>query len=160
MLFSLLRGDVPGSSSRGIYVSWLRPQDAGFNFGVEDRLRERIPDACVFTILDWTDGGYRSFGHLRELVVSCAVLMMVLIGPQWVAATGPPVGLRRRRSRLLDDPYVESLEIQAAVEHDVRVIPVLSGATMPRQPFNPGGLDPVSPATGRRRLSRPAGVSS
>lgn len=27
-------------------------------------------------------------------------------------------------------------------------------------PFNPGGLDPVPPATRRRRLSRPEGVSS
>ena len=27
-------------------------------------------------------------------------------------------------------------------------------------PFNPGGLDPVPPATSRRRLSRPEGVSS
>jgi uncharacterized protein len=27
-------------------------------------------------------------------------------------------------------------------------------------PFNPGGFDPVPPATRRRRLSRPEGVSS
>jgi putative membrane protein insertion efficiency factor len=27
-------------------------------------------------------------------------------------------------------------------------------------PFHPGGLDPVPPATPRRRLSRPEGVSS
>jgi hypothetical protein len=71
-------------------------------------------------------------------VGACAVLLAV-IGPRWLAAEGDA-------GRRLDDPqdWVR-LEIEAAIERRVRVIPVLvDGATMPPARDLPPSLQPLA----------------
>lgn len=65
---------------------------------------------------------------IAQAVSNCTVLLAV-IGPGWLTATEED-GQRR-----LDDPDdIVRLEIQAALERDIRVIPILvEGAVMPRR---------------------------
>lgn len=75
---------------------------------------------------------------IREHVAKCDVLLAV-IGEQWVKARG------KNRQRRLDDPgdYVR-LEIEAALERKIPVVPVLMyGATMPREDDLPVSLVPL-----------------
>ncbi len=75
---------------------------------------------------------------IREHVAKCDVLLAV-IGEQWVKARG------KGRQRRLDDPgdYVR-LEIEAALERKIPVVPVLMyGATMPSEEDLPESLVPL-----------------
>jgi hypothetical protein len=83
--------------------------------------------------------GSKFSDYIRDAVGACDVLF-VLIGPQWLTAIDED-GKRRLEE---DDDFV-SLEIKAALERDVPVIPTLVGeATMPRKQDLPEHLKPLS----------------
>src|SRR5262245_39721773 len=89
------------------------------------QLRERFPGDEVFMDLDSIEAGLDFADVIEEKVDSCAVLV-ALIGRQW-ATLADEQGDRR-----LDDPddFVR-FEVQAALEHGVRVIPVLVDGARP-----------------------------
>jgi TIR domain-containing protein/tetratricopeptide repeat protein len=128
-------GDVPGSSSPGIFLSYRRADAAPYARLLKSELSERFPDTQVFMDLDSIEAGLPFADVIREAVESSAVLV-ALIGRQWVTLAD------EEEHRRLDDPDdLVRLEIQTALEREVRVIPVLvDGAKPLRQQQLPAGL--------------------
>ena len=110
---------MPGSSSRGIFLSYRRQDAAPYARLLQYQLNERFPDARVFMDLDSIEAGLDFAEVIRDAVDSSAVLV-ALIGHQW-STVADEQGRRR-----LDDPedYVR-FEVQTALKRGVRVIPVL-----------------------------------
>ena len=73
---------MPGSSARGIFLSYRREDAAPYARLLQLQLRERIPDARVFMDLDSIEPGLDFAEVIREAVGSCAVLI-ASIGRQW-----------------------------------------------------------------------------
>lgn len=119
---------MPGSSARGIFLSYRRDDAAPYARLLQFQLRERFPDAPVFIDLDSIEPGLDFAEVIREAVESCAVLV-ALIGRQW-ATLADEEGRRR-----LDKPddYVR-FEVRAALDRGVRVIPVLVDGARPLRP--------------------------
>jgi hypothetical protein len=110
----------------GIFISYRREDTAGSAGRIYDRLVERFGRENVFFDRDDIPLG-SDFAHvLMERVRACDALVAV-IGKQWMISDET----KRRR---LDDPedFVR-IEIEAALDGDVRVIPALvEGAGMPK----------------------------
>ena len=122
-------------SPRGIFLSYRREDAAPYVRLLQFQLRERIPDARVFVDMDSIEPGLDFAEVIREAIDSSAVLV-TLIGRQW-ATLADEEGNRRLDS---PDDYVR-IEIQTALEHGVRVIPVLvDGARPLRQQQLPAEL--------------------
>jgi hypothetical protein len=130
---------VPGSSARGIFLSYRREDAAPYARLLQLQLRERIPDARVFMDLDSIEPGLDFAEVIREAVGSCAVLI-ALIGRQW-ATLADEEGQRR-----LDNPDdLVRFEVQTALERGVRVIPVLvDGARPPQRQQLPSELSKLA----------------
>src|SRR5262245_26395811 len=106
---------------------------------IHERLVRRYGRGNVFRDVESLPLGVDIRAHLTEEVGCCRVLLVV-IGPQWLEATGP-AGNRR-----LDDPedYVR-VEIETALRRGIPVIPVLvQGAAMPRVEQLPLPLQPLA----------------
>ena len=93
---------------------------------LSDRMREQFGPARIFMDVDSIEPGL-DFGEvISEAVQNCRV-MLVVIGPRWMASTES--GVRRLDS---PDDYVR-IELEQALNRGVRVIPVLvDGAVMPQ----------------------------
>jgi hypothetical protein len=80
-------------------------------------LQEHFGQERVFMDVDSIEPGL-DFGRVIEDAVSSSAVMLVLIGDKWLTTTDPR-GLQR-----LDNPddYIR-LEVEAALGHDIRVIP-------------------------------------
>ena len=112
------------SAPQGIFLSYRRQDAAPYARLLHFQLRERFPAARVFMDLDSIEAGLDFADVIGQAVDSCTVLV-ALIGRQWTTLTDE-AGQRR-----LDDPddFVR-FEVQAALDREVRVIPVLvDGAT-------------------------------
>src|SRR5215472_2307585 len=130
---------MPGSSSRGIFLSYRREDAAPYARLLQRELRERFPDVSVFMDLDSIEAGLPFAEVIREALDSCAALV-ALIGRQW-ATLADEKGQRR-----LDNPgdYVR-FEVQTALERGVRVLPVLvDGASPPGQQQLPAELQALA----------------
>jgi len=116
----------PATSGR-IFVSYRREETAYPAGWLFDRLADRFGVRQVFKDVDSIDLGDDFVEVITNAVGACDVLL-ALIGDQWLTITDED-GRRR-----LDNPadFVR-LEIEAALERKVRVIPILvDGARMPR----------------------------
>jgi hypothetical protein len=132
-------GDVPGSSSLGIFLSYRREDAAPYARLLQYELRERFPAAQVFMDLDSIEAGLPFAKVIRDAVDTSTVLV-ALIGRQWVTIAD------EEGSRRLDNPgdYVR-FEVQTALERGVRVIPVLvDGARPPREQQLPAELQELA----------------
>jgi TIR domain len=125
---------APAPSGR-IFISYRR-EDSAYPAGwLYDRLAQHFGRGQVFKDMDSIRLGDDFVAAITAAVASCDVLL-ALIGDRWLTLTGPD-GRRR-----LDDPadFVR-LEIEAALNRNVRVIPVLvEGARMPLAAELPGSL--------------------
>jgi TIR domain len=118
-----------------VFISYRRQESSGLAGRLYDRLAARFGDDQVFMDVDTIALGVDFAEVISQAVSSCQVLLAV-IGPRWLAATDED-GRRR-----LDDPDdLVRLEIAAALERDIRVIPILiEGAAMPRRQQLPEAL--------------------
>ena len=119
----------------GVFICYRREDSAGFARLIYDRLAQRLQRDNVFFNVDNIEPGVDFFEILSERVGKCDALVAV-IGKSWISAADKD---NRRR---LDDPddFVR-IEIEAALERGVRVIPVLiDGAAMPRASDLPDSL--------------------
>jgi TIR domain len=138
MLPSAREGDLsamPDPVSGRVFISYRRQESSSPAGRLYDRLADRLGDDHVFIDVDTIAPGL-DFGEvITEAVSTCEVLLAV-IGPRWLTATDED-GRRR-----LDDPDdIVRLEIAAALERNIRVIPILvEGAVMPRRQQLPEGL--------------------
>ncbi len=118
-----------------ILVSYRRDDSSGYAGRLYDRLVEHFAAERVFMDVQTIQPGVDFVRAIEEAVEASAVVI-VLIGPRWLAASD---GEGRRR---LDDPndFVR-LEVTAALERAVRIFPVLvGGASMPSQSDLPAPL--------------------
>src|SRR5690349_18579701 len=120
-----------------VFVSYRR-QDTNHLAGrLYDRLVDRFGPSHVFMDVDSIAPG-SDFQEAISRAVAATDVLLALIGPEWVTA-------QRAGGRRLDDPedLVRS-EIQAALDHGVRLIPVLvDGAQMPEEDEVPAPLRPL-----------------
>jgi TIR domain len=126
---------MPDPVSGRVFISYRRQESSSPAGRLYDRLADRLGDDHVFIDVDTIAPGL-DFGEvITEAVSTCEVLLAV-IGPRWLTATDED-GRRR-----LDDPDdIVRLEIAAALERNIRVIPILvEGAVMPRRQQLPEGL--------------------
>ena len=119
----------------GVFISYRREDAAGFAGRIYDRLTRRLDPKSVFLDVDTIQPGLDFFDVLSEKLRVCDALIAV-IGKNWNSSADKD---NRRR---LDDPddFVR-IEIEAALQRGIRVIPVLvDGATMPSREDLPDSL--------------------
>jgi hypothetical protein len=119
----------------GVFICYRREDSAGFARLIYDRLTNKLGRERVFFDVDNIAPGVDFVDILSERVAKCDALIAV-IGRHWTSS----VDIHNRRR--LDDPddFVR-IEIEAALERKIRVIPVLvDGAIMPRSDDLPDRL--------------------
>lgn len=122
----------------GVFISYRREDSAGFAGRIYDRLVSRLESGRVFFDVDNIEPGLDFVKVLADRVGDCDALVAI-IGAEWVTSAND------ERQRRLDDPrdFVR-IEIEAALERDIRVIPVLvNGARMPKAEDLPEPLKPL-----------------
>ncbi len=119
----------------GVFICYRREDAAGFAGRIYDRLKNGLGRENVFIDVDNIPAGRDFVEVLSERVGRCDALV-ALIGKNWLAISDKD---NRRR---LDDPNdFVGIEIRAALERNVPVIPVLvDGAVMPQADDLPDGL--------------------
>lgn len=121
-----------------IFISYRREDAAGQAGRLYDHLSAHFSRERVFMDVDRIEPGEDFVDAINRAVGSCRVLLVV-IGKNWLAST---VGEQRR----LDNPhdYVR-LEISAALERNIRTIPLLvQDARMPKAEELPAQLARLS----------------
>jgi hypothetical protein len=114
------------SRRANIFVNYRREDSAGHAGRLFDRLSQRFPER-VFMDVDTIQPGI-DFVESIEQAVGCCEVLIVMIGREWLHLEDA-AGKRR-----LDNPndFVR-LEIAAALDRNIRIIPVLvEGTAMPR----------------------------
>jgi hypothetical protein len=119
----------------GIFISYRRQETSHLAGRLYDRLADRFGESQVFIDLDAIEPGVDFAEEIFRAVTACQVLLAI-IGPGWLIATD------ERGNRRLDDPDdIVRLEIEAALDREVRVIPILvEGAVMPARQDLPESL--------------------
>jgi hypothetical protein len=129
---------VPGrhkASGNKLFISYRRDDSADVTGRIYDRLVQHFGGNRVFKDVDSIPIGVDFRKYLRSLVDQCDT-MLAIVGDDWLMLRD---SLGRRR---LDDPgdFVR-IEIEAALERDMRIVPVLvEGVTMPRPEDLPESL--------------------
>jgi hypothetical protein len=122
-----------------VFISYRRFDTAGHAGRLFDRLAARFGREQVFMDVDTIQPG-QDFAQAISERVATSEALVALIGDQWLTATD------ERGRRRLDDPadFVR-LELRAALERGVPVIPVLvEGAKMPDASALPEPLKPLA----------------
>jgi hypothetical protein len=123
----------------GIFISYRRDDSAGHAGRLFDDLRDRFGSDRLVMDIDTIEPGV-DFVEFIQNAVAAAEVLLVVIGKRWLTSTDA-----RRRRRLNDPMDFVRLEIETALERNVRVIPVLvQGATMPREEALPDSLRKLS----------------
>lgn len=121
-----------------VFISYRRDDSAGHAGRLFDRLAERFGADQVFRDVDTLAAGEDFQKVLRQRIEDCEV-MLALIGPGWLAATDA-----QGRARLQEPTDPVRMEIAAALQRDLRVVPVLlQGAALPRAVDLPEDLRPL-----------------
>ena len=122
----------------GVFISYRREETAAQAGRLYDRLSDRFGEDRVFMDIDSIAIGLDFTKAIREAVSGCDILL-ALIGRNW-PASADSTGRRR-----IDDPddFVR-VEIETALQRDIRVVPVLvDGAVLPQAEDLPSSLRPL-----------------
>lgn len=123
----------------GIFISYRREDSFGYAGRIYDRLSDHFGKENVFMDVDTIEAGQDFVEVLQKTVRSCDVLVAV-IGKQWLTATD-----EKGKLRLEDPEDFVRLEVAAALDRKIRVIPTLvDGARMPRFQDLPDTLAPFA----------------
>src|SRR6185295_12970787 len=108
----------PAKQFSGIFVSYRREDTSGHAGWLADLLGDHFGKDQIFMDIDNIQPG-EDFVHVIEKAVGSCEILIAMIGRHWLSRAGEP-------TRLLDNPndFVR-LEIAAALNRDIRVIPVL-----------------------------------
>ena len=122
------------NAAAGVFISYRRQEASWLAAWLHDRLVAQFGEARVFLDIDWIKPGVDFMQVITEAIARSRVLL-VIIGPQWLAAEGDGC----RRLDRPDDPV--RVELETAFRRGLRVIPLLlDGATMPRAGDLPDAL--------------------
>lgn len=128
----------PAKRPQNVFINYRREDTAGHAGRLFDRLSSRLPGR-VFMDVDTIEPGVDFAEVIGQAVGKCEVLI-VMIGREWLRVKDAA------GSRRLDAPedFVR-LEVAAALQRNIRVIPVLvEGAAMPRPDDLPPDLARLS----------------
>lgn len=127
--------DMTVAEGGGIFVSYRRLETSHLAGRLYDRLAAKFGEDQVFIDVDAIAPGVDFAEEIFRAVAACQVLL-ALIGPVWLTAVD-----ERGRRRLDDPDDLVRLEIEAALDRNVRVIPILvEGAGMPTRDDLPASL--------------------
>lgn len=119
----------------GIFLSYRREETAQVAGRLADRLRERFGAERIFIDVESIGLGLDFTEELTKALNSCD-LLLALIGKQWLTVLG-----EEGRRRLDDENDYVRIEIETALQRNIRVIPILvDGAAMPRTEQLPASL--------------------
>jgi TIR domain len=106
------------------FISYRRDDSGGHAGRLYDRLSAHFGAEYVFIDIDTIEAGSDFVAVIENTISQCDILL-VLIGKRWLSITDA-TGQRR-----LDNPedFVR-LEVQAGLERNIRVIPILVGGAM------------------------------
>lgn len=126
----------PVTQFSGIFISYRRADSESAAGHLFDNLANHFGTDQIFMDIDNIEPGADFVKVIENAVGSCEIVVAVM-GPSWLSISDGT-------SRRLDNPddFVR-LEIAAALERDIRVIPVLvEGAMMPRPQDLPDDIRP------------------
>ncbi len=122
-----------------IFISYRRDDSEDVTGRIHDHLKRHFGDEAVFMDIDSIPLGVDFRQHVQKAVGQCNILLAV-IGDRWLEIShqeGPKAGQRR----LDDQGDFVRIEVQAALDRDIPVIPVLVGkARMPGEAMLPPQL--------------------
>jgi TPR repeat protein len=122
-----------------VFINYRREDTAPYAGRLYDRLTAHFGENQVFIDIDQIDPGEDFVEAINRKVGTCDTAI-VAIGPRWLGATDAS-----GRRRLDDEEDFVRMEIVAALQRNIRVIPVLvGGAKMPRKQDLPEALAPLS----------------
>jgi DNA-binding HxlR family transcriptional regulator len=125
--------------TNGIFISYRRAESAGHAGRIADRLIEHFGEDRIFRDVDSIEAGL-DFAEAIERAIGSFEVLIAVIGRNWSTATDE-AGHNRLEN---PDDYVR-LEIAAALQRNIRVIPVLvQGAAMPSAEELPDDLAPLA----------------
>jgi hypothetical protein len=126
---------VMSSRADGVFLSYRREDTQHIAGRLADRLVDQFGAEQVFMDVDSIEPG-TDFVEAIELALSRSKVLILMIGPSWVDVVD------EQGDRRIDDPNdFVVLEIRAALERGIRVIPVLTdSARLPRRDELPPGL--------------------
>jgi hypothetical protein len=122
----------------GIFISYRREETAAQAGRLYDRLSDRFGEERVFMDVEAIAIGVDFTKAVMEAVSECDILL-ALIGRDWPAITDS------KGKRRIDNPHdFIRIEIETALERDIRVVPVLvDGAVLPHADDLPPTLQPL-----------------
>src|SRR5262249_6610666 len=122
-----------------VFINYRREDTAPYAGRLYDRLTEHFGEGQVFIDIDQIEPGEDFVEAINRKIGACDVAI-VAIGPHWLGA--PDASGKRR---IDDKEDFVRMEIVAALQRNIRVIPVLvGGAVMPREQDLPEALAPLS----------------
>jgi hypothetical protein len=122
-----------------VFINYRREDAAPYAGRLYDRLTAHFGEDQVFIDIDQIEPGEDFVEVINRKVGTCDIAI-VAIGPHWVGATDSS-----GKRRLDDEEDFVRMEIVAALQRKIRVIPVLvGGARMPGRHDLPEALAPLS----------------
>lgn len=107
-----------------IVISYRRADSAAISGRIFDRLTQRYGAEKIFMDIDEIPFGIDFREHIAEVLATCDAVVAVM-GQRWLTGAGTA-------SRIVEETDPVRIEVQAALERGVPVIPVLvEGAAMP-----------------------------
>jgi hypothetical protein len=129
----------PGGHSARLFINYRREDSAPYAGRLYDRLTAHFGAEQVFIDIDKILPGEDFVEAINRKVAACEIAI-VSIGPNWLRITDA-----NGKRRLDDKEDFVRMEIVAALERNIRVIPILlGGAQMPRKEELPDALAPLS----------------
>jgi TonB family protein len=122
-----------------VFINYRREDTAPYAGRLYDRLTAHFGEGQVFIDIDQIEPGEDFVEAINRKVGTCDIAI-VAIGPNWLRATDAS-----GKRRLDDEEDFVRMEIVAALQRKIRVIPVLvGGARMPGRHDLPEALAPLS----------------
>ena len=120
-----------------IVISYRRADSAAISGRIFDRLSQRYGPEQIFMDIDEIPFGIDFREHIAEVLATCDAVVAVM-GQRWLTGAGTT-------ARIMEETDPVRIEIQAALERGVPVIPVLvEGAGMPEPSDLPEPLVPLA----------------
>jgi len=123
----------------GIFITYRREDSRADAGRLAKDLKGHLDGAQIFRDIDAIEPGADFVTAINSAVGSCSALLAI-IGPNWLTVKDE-AGRPRLEHR---QDYVR-LEIEVALNRDIRVIPILvGGAAMPRETDLPDSVSPLA----------------
>jgi uncharacterized membrane protein YeaQ/YmgE (transglycosylase-associated protein family) len=125
--------------TKGIFISYRRDESAGYAGRIADSFQDHFGEDKIFRDIDSIEPGL-DFAEAIERAVGSSEVVIAVIGKNWLTATDAA-----GHKRLEDTNDYVRMEIAAALQRNIRVVPLLvQGASMPSANELPDDLAPLA----------------